>query len=415
MSSRDAYNPLQEAGDAVTEYLDDGHQVDAVSSKETGKGLFIGVLSGQQQRRYILYPVSTPTPQAINPEPTTTTIMVGDLGAFRFDPTGQIAPERWLYDGLLAAGDLAVWLGREKHRKSNLILQFAISAAVGCDYLGFKFTGGDPLKVVYIDFESKSGSLHQRYEAIAKAMGLTPQQRQTLDRNLEIIEVRKIRKSGKIFPKFPYKPNQETDRDFWERLVANHPADLYIIDPLRSLHSADENDSSIETLLSEMQRIFKGAAVIAAHHMRKQAENASNLTDDMRAFSDGARGSSAIKAHSDVIVLQERTLDSKGDEIVHLGAFLKDGPDIEPFPVIESDHQSFYWEMVVTVPEKLENSYDALVQAGGKFRRKSDAADKIKAHARVGRATAFRHVDDMLRAKLLVEDSGWLRVQKIKT
>lgn len=139
------------------------------------------------------------------------------------------------------------------------------------------------------------------------------------------------------------------------------------------MHSADENDSVIEGLLSEIQRVFRGAAVIAAHHITKQSDNAPSLQPDMRVSSDGARGSSAVKAHADVILLQERTNDETGNEVVRLGAFLKDGPDVDPIPLMESDHQSFYWKPVRSVPGRIQISYNALVNAIGPFRGKSNA------------------------------------------
>ena len=98
----------------------------------------------------------------------------------------------------------------------------------------------------------------------------------------------------------------------------------------------------LRTLLAELRRVFRDSAVVVAHHMRKAHDNETTLAEDMRAFSDDARGSSAIKAHADVIILQERTMDERGEEIVHLGAFLKDGPDIEPLTLMESDQESFF-------------------------------------------------------------------------
>ena len=60
----------------------------------------------------------------------------------------------------------------------------------------------------------------------------------------------------------------------------------------------------------------------------------------MRFWSDDARGSGAIKAHSDVIVCQERVIEEQ-EERLYLGAFLKDGPDVEPIPLAETGAQSF--------------------------------------------------------------------------
>lgn len=414
LSSQDARDPLQEAADAFAEHL--GREiatedVQQVYCKETNRGLYVSVKTDEDYRFMVVRIKADGV--------TATELTANDLGQYSFDPTASAVPDATLYKGLLAEGDLAIWLGREKHRKSNLILQFAISAALGRDFIGFNFAASKPLTVMLIDFESKNGSLRQRYDGIVTAMKLNATEQALLRQNLRILEVRRIRKEGRAFPKFPHnpklpnKPNQ--DARFWEELVTNNPADVYIIDPLRTLHAADENDSTIETLLSELQRVFRGAAVVVAHHMRKSNENSIALADDMRAWSEGARGSSAIKAHSDVIVLQERSMNPKGEEVVHLGVFLKDGADVEPFPLMESDHQSFYWEPVAQVPPKLQAAYDALSNAGGIFKDKAMAADIIKNSANVSRATAYRHFNDLIRSEMVIENGGGFRLQKVAT
>jgi hypothetical protein len=328
-----------------------------------------------------------------------------DLASYRFDTDAVIEDDQVIYDGLLSLGDIAVWIGREKARKSNFLLVLAICAAVGRDFLSFKFMAKAAMRIVIIDFESKNRSLKRRYDSIADAMKLTAEERALLKQNLNVIEVRRIRKSGVKFPKFPYKPDPEGLK-FWDALVMANSADLYIIDPFRSLHGGDENDSMIESMLTELQRVFRGATLIVAHHMRKAGDNARNLrlADDMRAWSDGVRGSSAIKASADVIVCQEWMPNANGDEVVHLGAFLKDGADIEPFPLIESDHNSFFWERTQNIPAHLTRSVTAL--GTGTWANKTAAAAEILKKAGIGRATAFRHVEAMIRAKILTELTG---------
>jgi hypothetical protein len=199
-----------------------------------------------------------------------------DLASYRFDTDAEIEDDQVIYDGLLSLSDIAVWIGREKARKSNFLLVLAICAAIGRDYLNFRFTAKGPMRIVIIDYESKSRSLKKRYDRIADAMNLNAEERALLKQNLNVIEVRRIRKSGIKFPKFPYKQDPEALK-FWEALVAANPADIYIIDPFRSLHGGDENDSMIESMLTELQRVFRGATLIVAHHMRKAGDNAKYL------------------------------------------------------------------------------------------------------------------------------------------
>jgi hypothetical protein len=412
----DACDPIRDGAERIAQYLEqeNGPEVDSIYCEENSRGCFIDV-QGSRSRRYLLSELTRSDDKrpdvedAGGPLPP---LSAQEISSYVFDPDADAETDQSLYEGFLCRGDLAVWLGREKHRKSNLILQFTVAAAAGRDFLGFRFVASRPLTVLLIDFESKSGSLRQRYGGITKAMGLSEKERRSLDANLKIIEVRRIRKLGRQFPKFSHKASQDTK--FWDELVASKPADIYVVDPLRTLHTADENDSTIEQLLSEMQRVFRRAVVIAAHHMRKAGENSCTLAQDMRAWSEGARGSSAIKATSDVIVLQERSINSKGEEVVHLGSFLKDGPDIEPFPLMESDHESFYWEVVMAVPEHLQQSYEALTTPGGPFNGKSKVASELMRQCKVSKATAYRHIDAMIRARLLIEESGCFKVQTLK-
>jgi len=336
------------------------------------------------------------------------------LSPFTFDPDQVLPPERVYYEGFLTEGDLVVWLGREKHRKTNLILQFAICASLGRDFLGFRFLAEQPLKIVVFDYESKSHSLKRRYEAICSAMGLNEDERRRLKENLRIVEIRKMLKSGEAFPHLPVKvTNREEKREermaesFWRSLVKSNPADIYILDPMRSVHAQDENDSNIEQLLSAFRKMFKNAAVIVAHHMRKRGNNSNStisLKENMRIWSDDARGSTAIKAHADTIVCQERVIESHA-EVLYWGAFLKDDADIEPVALEESDAQSFFWQVVPDVPDVLRTTYDALRAAGGQFADRATAVHTA-VKAGVARATAYRHMKDLANRGILVEQGG---------
>ena len=333
------------------------------------------------------------------------------VDGYIFDPTKSPPPERVFYEGFLSEGDLAIWLGREKHRKTNILLQFAICSALGLDFLRFKFKPKEPLKVVIVDYESKSHSLKRRYDAISDALSLTEEQRKSLKGNLQIIEIRRLIKDGEQFPHFPANPSNKEENIaemFWNNLVENYPADIYIIDPMRSLHLRDENDSSIEQLLSAIRKMFKQAAVIVAHHMRKRGANphAILLKQDMRAWSDDARGSSAIKAHADNIICQEREID-KHTEVLYLGAYLKDDADIEPIPLEESDAESFYWQVCPSIPEHLRSIYDALKAAGGKFANKSQAV-QTAVGAGIKQSTAYRQFKELGDRGILVESAGQL-------
>jgi len=327
-----------------------------------------------------------------------------------FDPEAEHTAPIRIFDGFLSQGDLVVWIGREKHRKTNFILQCAICVALGKDFLNFRFAASNPLRVVVIDYESKAASLKRRYAAICGGMTLGPEDKAQLKENLRIIDVRRSYETGSGFPRFPANNKSDDDKkaeEFWQELRKDNPADLYIIDPMRSMHGEDENDSKIEKLLVRLRHLFGGAALIIAHHMTKAGAGQweLRLKHDMRAWSDGARGSGAIKAHADVIVCQERWIENER-EVVSWGAFLRDDADIEPITVVESDPQSFFWETSLDVPDHLLPSYDALSKVGMRFRSQSDAAQVIRRATDKSKATAYRHLTELKNIGLIAPSAN---------
>lgn len=331
-----------------------------------------------------------------------------------FNPDQEPPADQAYFEGLVSAEDLVVWLGREKHRKTNVILQFSMCAATGRDFLGFRFAAPGPLKVLIVDYETKTNSLWQRYHAILKAMELSEEERRRLRENLKIIEVRKLLRAGGEFPRIPVNNAKANDPDklaenFWRQLVQDYPAQIYVLDPMRSIHGLDENDSLIEALLSRLRRLFGKAAVIVAHHMRKTfpAGREITLQSDMRLWSDGARGSGAIKAHADVIVCQERTMEENSTEVIYVGAFLKDGPDIEPLRLQESDSQSFLWVATLDVPGHLKTATAALQKNGGVFVAYKGAADVLLGVG-LTKPTVYRQLNELRQRHLLIQaEGGW--------
>ena len=325
-----------------------------------------------------------------------------------FDPTAEPLRRPVFFSGLLAKDELVVWIGREKDRKTTVVLNLAICAAIGRDFLGCRFVASTPLRVVIFDYESQDDSIHRRYHAICDAMKLSPEVRERLRQNLLIVELRRITQQGSVIPGI----DTSHGKEFWRRAVAEHPADLYIIDPMRCLHSQSENDSIIINTLTDIRNVFQNTLIIP-HHMVKRSQNRKDntrLADDMRLWSDGARGSGAIKAHADVIVCQERTIERDGTEVVHFGAFMKDAAEVEPMPLQESTPESFLWVPCEKLPDELRRSYDVLCQSGAtSWRNQAEAAKTIILSIGVVRSTANRHVKSLIdRGRLIVESDGMI-------
>ena len=84
-------------------------------------------------------------------------------GQYVFDPDAIPPMQTRFLKGVLSEGELALWIGREKHRKSSMVLLFSVSLALGKPFLGFATPA--PLRVVILDYESKPGSLSREANA----------------------------------------------------------------------------------------------------------------------------------------------------------------------------------------------------------------------------------------------------------
>lgn len=317
------------------------------------------------------------------------------------------------FEGLLSRGDLGVWIGRDKDKKFDLILQFAIAAASGSDFLHFRFAAERPLKVVMLDYRSKTDVLKTSYDAIVQAMPLSGDQRARLDANLHIHELRKARSSGSgILPYFPVKPKTRKGHDDefeasdkrWREFIAGCGADLYIFHPMRLMHTEDENDSSIAQFLSCLVEVCRGKTIIVSHEPRKVSRvDYVPLEENMRLWADSSRGSGAIIEHADVVICQER-VEEDGEEIVYMGSFSNNEADAGPFRLIPSEH---YRQVAPTPPpEHLRKTLDKLRSTCERaenpecFESYGDAAKWLHENAGVKKSTAYRHVQRGLLIQL---------------
>jgi len=322
--------------------------------------------------------------------------------SYIFDPKAKHSHTEPIFAGLLARNELAVWIGHEKHRKTTLVLNLAVCASLGRDFLGFRFAAAAPLRVVMFDYESKDDSIDRRSSAICTSLALSDEDRTRLWDNLRIIKLRDMIYDGKPVPKI------DACKQWWQQAVAEHPADLYIVDPFRCLHGAAENDSKIEETLRLIRSVFRQTTIIPHHTVkspRKANENV-RLVDDMRLWSEQCRGSGAIKGHSDVIICQEREIDTDDTEVVYIGGFMKDAGDIDPIPIVESAADSFWWIPQTKLPAALQKSFEALRGSGIAAWADRKGVSETLMLAGVSRATAFRHIKQLIQRGVIVERPG---------
>ena len=181
------------------------------------------------------------------------------------------------------------------------------------------------------------------------------------------------------------------------------------------MHAQAENDSALETLLTRVHQFFGDAAVVISHHLRKRDRNPRNLRSlmgDMRVWADESRGSGTITAHADVIVCQERIVEH-GTEMLHLGAYLRDGADIEPVVLRESSSESFLWQVAPDLPLELMECLEGLRDSGGEFPNRTAAAEVLKQSVGAGRSTAYSRLKDLINRGLLAECDGALKVKEM--
>jgi hypothetical protein len=319
--------------------------------------------------------------------------------SYIYEPTAQHSRAEQIFQGFLAKDELAVWIGHEKHRKTTLVLDFAVAAALGRDFLAFRFMPSTALRVVMFDYESKDDSIYRRSEAICNALHLSTDDRARLWQNLRIIKLREMIYNGGAVPKI------DKCKEWWQKAVAENPADIYIVDPFRCLHGAGENDSAMEETLRKIRAVFHRATVIP-HHMTKNSRNPrenTRLADDMRLWSEGCRGSGAIKGHADVIICQERETENDETEVVHLGAFMKDAADVKPISLVESATDSFLWVPHTELAKPTAVARDLLIKSGTEsWEHRSDVAAVFES-AGMKRSTAFARVKELLQRGVLRE------------
>jgi replicative DNA helicase len=318
-------------------------------------------------------------------------------------------PEESVIEGLVRSGDLTLWAGYEKHKKSTLVLQACLCMAAGKPFLGFAIV--KPIRVLYIDAESSPALLARRWQSVKFIF--SDEEIARVKKNLTIIRGRDLLAKG---------VSLSLDQGQYELagLIKKSNAEMIVLDPLRVFHSAEEDKSGPMTeMLSAIRHWAAGRNVIIVHHCRKRSNQSKatiHLKDDPYTWSDNVRGSNVLKAHCDGIVLQEIVNGEDGDELLYLAAILKDNPNLAPIPLIESEASPFWLTTVADqsvaaaqqlLPERDRQIYDKAVAylKENRIARRVALAECLMA-AGIPRATAFKKIAHLGRLGLLVVEDG---------
>ncbi len=218
----------------------------------------------------------------------------------------QVEGTAWLVPDYLPAGSCCVVGGQPKSCKSYITLDLALAVVAGGDWLGkpVETTG----RVLLVDCETPDRALQDRIKSLAAG-------RTTDNRDLERLL---------ILDKTHVDLADADSVSSLQAVVAEHEPTLIIMDPLRSLHSAEENDagamSGVLVALRELTHVCNSTLVLV-HHTIKSTESGRRM---------GAllRGSSALHAWLDAMLLIKR----EGDTIT-VEAQGRHAPDQAPITV----------------------------------------------------------------------------------
>lgn len=185
----------------------------------------------------------------------------------------------WLVRGVLTQRSLTVVGGEPKTTKTWAALELGMALATGTRAFGELPTAVEPAPVALFMAEDSEQSLRNRLRALAASRGLSMERacKRLYHRNLTPLDITKEEDLARFVAGV---------RDLPEQPVA------VILDPLRDLHTADENDSTAMSKVMHSLRALRGVlgcAVIFVHHASKATESSKNRRPGQR-----MRGSSVV-------------------------------------------------------------------------------------------------------------------------
>ena len=243
----------------------------------------------------------------------------------------DFGPTPWLVRGLISEGGVIGIIGEPKSTKSWMALELSCAIASGTPAFG-EFVVARPRKVAYFFAEDHAQSVRNRIRSFAAARGLTYE---ALAKNLF------VQPAGEHI-------NLTRDEDV-ARIVAScrligDDLGMLVLDPLRDVHSAKENESDGMSDVMARLRLLKTllkTTVTVPHHAKKPDKGGG----EARAGND-IRGSSAIYGALDGLLalrdlVEEQTADgtifgnsvkcevkgAKSAGTFHLTLKITDGPD----------------------------------------------------------------------------------------
>ena len=194
----------------------------------------------------------------------------------KFDPEMEVLETRWLVDGLFQKGKINMMTGYVKSGKSRF-MNFLLAGATLGTVCGLRTA---PLgKVLYLAGEERVDVVNHRIASYARTQGV----------DLSLLDIDFMAAPG-------MRLNDPSYQKWFSAKLPNY--DLLVIDPLRRVHNANENDNSEMAELNNAVRNWSnrlGLSMIIIHHTPKPSEFA-----DMNRMENWIRGAGDIAAIVDM-------------------------------------------------------------------------------------------------------------------
>jgi regulatory protein RepA len=226
--------------------------------------------------------------------------------------------------GILPVAAKMVIAGGPKGNKSFIAMNMAMDLALGRDLFGAYYKNGTPVfpvakkcRVLYIEQEIGDVGLQERLKGVDGKPGLLT------GASPELMEwFIKTRDTS-------MRLDVEEGRDLLYREVESVKPDVVILDPMTKFHLLDENSAQEMAVVGRVGDHFiekTGCSVVWIHHTSKPPSSA---LDTPRSGGDRLRGSSAIFADVDTVMLVDLKSSEKAPEpVIALDFILRRGTPI---------------------------------------------------------------------------------------
>lgn len=176
-----------------------------------------------------------------------------------FDLTFADTP--WLVRGLVTEGDVFCVAGEPKTSKTWAVMELAMAIATRTRAFGEFYVPGQARRVALFLVEDKARATRNRLRALAAGRGMDPKTatENLFVENLVSLNLRDLADLANIVAS----------------VRALGPIAALVLDPMRDLHDAEENDSKEMKSVMASIRILRsvlGCAVVFTHHMNKESK-----------------------------------------------------------------------------------------------------------------------------------------------